>query len=228
MRYSRWLVLIVAISSGLFLRQVQASKAASGTDERGTNVLTFGVVVLANLAHVGGAKLVPGTTLYSGDSLETEDGGSLRLAIGQGQVYLLSNSAANVLRSGALSQVSLTRGTVGFSNLTDKQFQIVTPEGTVEAADGLPAYGQVTFAGTSDIVISAYTGALVLHRGKQALMVKAGQSYYVSLVPDDNSPRRKGGAAYDYHLEWRLIVVGAAAGVGYFLWQLYSVSPVLP
>ncbi|MGH9736205.1 MAG: hypothetical protein ACRD8A_16630 [Candidatus Acidiferrales bacterium] len=227
MSYSRLLALIVAISSGMFLLHVQPSQAAPGTDERGANTSPFGVVVLADLAQVGGTKLVLGSTLYAGDSLQTEDGGSLRLTLGGGQVYLLSSSAADLLRSGPVFQASITRGTVGFSALTDKQFQIVTPEGIVEAANGLPAFGQVTFAGKYDIVISAYTGALVLHRGNQTLMVKAGQSYYVSLVPDDDS-RRRGGTGYDYHLEWRLIVVGAAAGVGYFLWRLYSTSPVVP
>lgn len=185
------------------------------------------VVVLAQLAHIDNMNAVGGTTVYPGDSIDTAPGGSLRLTVGPGQVYLLSDSAVTLLHSGSVLQASLIRGTVGFSSLTDQDFQIVTPEGIVEAANGLPTYGQVTFAGVKDIVISTYTGELVLHRGNQTLAVKAGQSYYVSLVPDDPYPQ-KGSTAYNYHLEWRLVVIGAAAGVGYWLWRIFSVSPVTP
>lgn len=232
MHYFRRILLIAVISSGMILPQGQPSLQAATDRPKnpGPDGAPFGVVVRAVLAHLGGANLVGGTTAYPGDFLDTAVGGNLRLVVGGGQVYLLSDSAAKLMRAGSVLQASMTRGTVGFSALTGQQFQIVTPEGVVEAADGLPAFGQVTFSGPSDIVVSAYTGALVLHRGRQTLLVKAGESYYVSLVADDAPPQRRAGVtpAYSYHLVWRIIVVGAAAGVGYYLWQLYSVSPVLP
>jgi len=102
--------------------------------------------------------------------------------------------------------------------LTGRQFQILTPEGLIEAAYGQPAYGQVSFTGPhKDIVVSALTGTLVLRRGDQTLVVKSGQSYYVSLVPGPAPPQGKGSALpYKYHLQWRIVVLGAAGGLGYF------------
>lgn len=185
------------------------------------------IVVLAELAHIGNMNAAGGTTVYPGDSIDTAPGGALRLIVGPGQVYLLSDSAVTLLRSGSVLQASLIRGTVGFSSLTNRDFQIVTPEGIVEAANGMPTYGQVTFAGLKDIVISTYSGELVLHRGNQTLAVQAGQSYYVSLVPDDPYPQKR-SSSYNYHLEWRLVVIATAAGVGYWLWRIFSVSPVTP
>lgn len=224
--------LIVAfVSAAMLLLQVQPSLAAARVPSGSqTNQSPFAVITQVKLAHLGRANATSGTTVYPGDTVDTDPGGELRLMAGSGQIYLLSSSAANLLRSGAILQAALVRGTVGFSGLTDHQFQIVTPEGIVEAADGLPAYGQVTTTANNDIVISAYTGALVLHRGAQTLLVKAGQSYYVSLVPDPEPPQRKAGVvpAYSSHLEWRLVVVGAEAALGYYLWQLYSVSPSVP
>lgn len=224
-------LLIALISSGMLTLQVQPSlqAAPAPTDSRAP-AAPLAVVVLAELAHVGTANATGGTTVYPGDTLDTGPGGELRLTVASGQVYLLSDSAANVLGSGSALQAALVRGTVGFSSLTDQQFQIVTPEGIVGAADGRPAYGQVAVAASNDIVISAYTGALALHRGSQTLIVNAGQSYYVSLVPDPQPPQRRAGviAAYNYHLVWRIIVVSAAAGVGYWLWRIYCESPIDP
>ncbi|MGH9734754.1 MAG: hypothetical protein ACRD8A_09220 [Candidatus Acidiferrales bacterium] len=213
-------LLIAIICSGMLTLQVQPSlQAAPATTGSRATTVPLAVVVLAELAHIGNANAAGGTTVYPGDSLDTGPGGELRLTVASGQVYLLSDSAANVLGSGSALQAALVRGTIGFSSLTDQQFQIVTPEGVVGAADGRSAYGQVTVASPNDIVISAYTGALALHRGSQTLLVRAGQSYYVSLVPDAQPPQRRAGviSAYNYHLVWRIIVVGAAAGIGYWL-----------
>lgn len=231
MRFCSRSLLIALISSGMLTLQVQSSlQAAPVPTDSQTTAVPLAVVILADLAHVGSANAAGGTTVYPGDTLDTAPGGALRLTVANGQVYLASDSAANILRSGPVLQAAIVRGTLGFSSLTDQQFQIVTPEGIVEAASGLPSYGQVTMAGPTDIVISAYTGALVLHRGSQTLTVTAGQSYYVSLVPDPQPPQRKAGVVpgYNYHLVWRIIVIGAAGGIGYWLWRTYCESPIDP
>ncbi|HEX5425005.1 MAG TPA: hypothetical protein VFW94_15765 [Candidatus Acidoferrales bacterium] len=224
-------LLIALISSGMLTLQVQPSlqAAPAPTDSRAIQA-PLAVVVLAELAHIGNANAAGGTTVYPGDTLDTEPGGELRLTVAGGQVYLLSDSAANVLGSGSTLQAAIVRGTLGFSSLTDQQFQIVTPEGIVGAADGPLAYGQVTITGANDIVISAYTGALALHRGSQTLIVKAGQSYYVSLVPDPQPPQRKAGVVktYNFHLVWRIIVISGLGTTGYLIWRKYCESPVDP
>lgn len=231
MRFCSRSLLIALICSGMLILQVQPSlQAAPASADPQTGPAPFAVVVLADLAHIGSANAAGGTTVYPGDTLDTGPGGNLRLTVANGQVYLGSDSAANVLRSGPVLEAAIVRGTVGFSSLTDQQFQIVTPEGLVAAAGGRSAYGQVTITGPNDIVISAYTGALVLHRGSQTLIVNAGQSYYVSLVPDPQPPQRKAGVVpgYSYHLVWRIIVIGGLGLTGYLLWRNYCESPIDP
>ena len=231
MRFCSRSLLIVLICSGMLILQVQPSlQAAPASTDSQTGPAPFAVVVLADLAHIGSANAAGGTTVYPGDTLDTAPGGNLRLTVANGQVYLLSNTAANILRSGTVLQAAIARGTVGFSSLTDRQFQIVTPEGLVGAAGGLPAYGQVTITGPNDIVISAFTGALILRRGSQTLIVKAGQSYYVSLVPDPQPPQRKAGVVpgYNEHLVWRIILISGMALTGYLLWRKYCESPIDP
>ncbi len=220
-------LLIALISSGMLLLPSQPSAAAAPTDSRTNPATPFAIVVLADSAHIGKANAAAGTSVYPGDSLDTAPGGELRLTAAGGQVYLLSDTQVKMDHSGPVLQATLVRGTVGFASLTEHQFEIHAPEGVIEAANGLPAYGQVTMTAHSDIVISAYSGALVLHHGSQMLVVKAGQSYYVALVPDDPLPHRT-DKPYNYHLVWRIVVVGGAAGLGYYLWQKYSESPVDP
>lgn len=230
MRVCRRRVAAMFLSGTMLLLPLQPSLQAAAAQTGDRRPVTVAVVGMCKLAHVGPANLVSGTDIYSGDTVRTDAGGELRLTVGDGQVFLLSASAAKIGISGAVVQATLLSGTIGFASLTDRQFQVLAPEGLIEAAYGQPAYGQVTFTGpNNDIVVSAFTGALVLHRGDQTLVVKAGQSYYVSLVADPQPQgKNRGSLPYTYHLEWRLVVVAAAAGVGYYLWQFYSISPVVP
>ena len=234
MRSCSRFLLIAFICGGMLNLQMPPLQAATKRPGAQASPAPFAVIILANEVHVGHANASTGTTLYPGDALDTQPGGELRLTEAGGQIYLLSDTAVTLGRSGGVLQATLVRGTVGFSSLTDQQFQILAPEGLIEALNG-PAYGQVTMTGPKDIVISAYTGELVLHRADQTLIVKPGQSYYVSLVPDaepqdqNGNGRRRGPVyPYAYHLEWRLIVIAAAGLTGYFLWKQFSESPTDP
>jgi hypothetical protein len=232
LRFYARCTLIAVICCGMLSLQMPAPVRAASTDtaRKAEALPPLAIIALADHAHVGHVNASSGTTVYPGDSLDTEPGGELRLVVGTGQVYLLSDSAANLHRQSAVLRASILRGTVGFSGLPSQQFVIDTPEGAVHAANGLPAYGQVTITGPKDIVVSAYTGALVVERGDQRLVVNAGQAYYVSLVPDPEPPQKKAGVvpALNEHLVWRIVIIGAAAGIGYWLWQHNSESPADP
>jgi FtsP/CotA-like multicopper oxidase with cupredoxin domain len=199
---------------------------------RAAEARPFGVVALADRAHVDAANASNGATVYPGDALDTAGGGTLRLTIGKGQVYLLSDSAANLGQNAGVLSASVLRGTVGFSSLTAQEFQLDTPEGVVHATNGLPAFGQVTLTGPKELTVTAFKGTLLLERNDQKLTIQAGQTYDVALVPNDANEPAQGAAgvksAYNQHLVWRLIVIGVAAGVGYWLWQHFSESPVDP
>lgn len=212
-------VLITLISSGMLSLPIQAAEEQP-----------FGVVALADQAHVGTAYASAGANVYPGDTLDTLARGSLRLRVATGQFYLLSASAANLGQEGSVLRATAVRGTVGFSSLTAKEFELETPEGMIRAANDLPAYGQITIAGPREAVVSCYRGTLSLERNGQQLLVDAGKSYDVSLVSDPEPPQGKAGVtpAYADHLVWKLIVIGGAAVAGYFLWRHFTESPVDP
>ncbi len=190
------------------------------------------VVASADRAHISALQATTGATVFPGDLLDTELGGELRLIIGRGQVYLLSATAATLGQQSGALEASVERGTIGFSALTARQFELRTPEGTIRAANGLPAHGQVTITGPRELIVSAYDGSLLLVRNDQKLMIAAGQSYDVALVADSEPPSQ-GQAGYPNgakgdHLVWKIIVVAGAALAGYLLWRWKTESPIDP
>jgi hypothetical protein len=191
------------------------------------------VVASADRAHISAQLAAMGATIFPGDSLDTEAGGDLRLVVGRGQVYLLSDSAVSMGEQTGVLEASVLRGTVGFAALTSRQFLLQTPEGTIRAASGLPVHGQVTIRGPKELIVSAFEGSLLLERDDQKLLISAGQSYDVALVPEATPPlpgqsQQGVQAAYTDRLVWKLIVIGTAGVVAYILWHFFCESPVDP
>jgi hypothetical protein len=215
-------LLVALISGGMLNFEIQPLAAAEAKP--------FGIVVRADHARVSEANASNGATVYPGDSIDTDTGGELRLAIGKGQLYLLSYSAANLGAKDGVPRAAVLRGTVGFSSLTAQQFELDTPEGVVHAANGLPAFGQVTITGPKELRVSAYSGTLLLERNDQKLSIQPGQSYDVALVAGPEPSQQPSGVkpAYQDHLVWKIAVIVAAGLTGYFLWRHFNNSNTDP
>lgn len=58
----------------------------------------LGTVIAAENAHLGDAALTLGTNVFSGDFLQTDFNGAIRLRAGSTQMYLAAGSAAVIQR----------------------------------------------------------------------------------------------------------------------------------
>jgi hypothetical protein len=200
------------------------------------NEKPLGLVLQAQEAHMDNAKLAVGTTVYPGDTVATDTGGTLRLKLGTNQIYLLAWSAATLAQDAAIVHAVVNHGTVGFSSNGTDKIELEIPEGILHAADGLPAYGQVTIMSPLEVVISAYRGTLVLDNEGELHTIPAGKSYRVTMelepaalapaaqdTQSDNAqtvkPRRR------KRLAFYLIFTGALAGITYAVWQELAESP---
>jgi hypothetical protein len=197
----------------------------------------LGLVTQAQEAHLGSATVAIGTTVYPGDTLATDEGGTVRLKVGGSQFYLLSSSAATLSAGSNVVNASVARGTVGFSSNGTDQLSLEIPEGTLRAANGQPGYGQVTILSSREVIISAYRGTLVLDNDGDLHEIPAGKSYRVTMdldpAAEPQGPAGAGGnnkvvAPRKRHLLFDLIVLGAAAGAGVALWYHLSESPSNP
>ena len=201
------------------------------------NEKPLGLVTQAQEAHLGSANVAIGTTVYPGDTLATDEGGTVRLKVGGSQFYLLSSSVATLSENSNVVNASVARGTVGFSSNGTDQLALEIPQGIVRAANGQPGYGQVTIIGPREVVISAYRGTLVLDNDGDLHEIAAGKSYRVTLdlepAAAPQGPAGAGGnnkvvAPKRRHLLFDLIVLGAVRGASYALWYHLSESPSTP
>lgn len=197
----------------------------------------LGLITQAQDAHLGDANVAIGTTVYPGDTIATDPGGTARLKVGGSQIYLLSSSAATLSQSSNVVHAVVARGTVGFSSNGTDQLGLEIPEGILRAAPGIPTYGQVTIVSPIEVIITAYRGTLVLDNDGELHTIAEGKSYRVTMDLEPAAAPQgpagaptSGGVPYPRHrhLLFDLIALGAVAGVSVAVWQELIESPSKP
>jgi hypothetical protein len=197
----------------------------------GASSRPLATVVAAQYARLANADAVPGADVYFDDDLVTEGGGSLRLAVGASQVYLLEDSEAALERDQDKVQAKMYRGTLGFSTSAPDNLEVETPFGVVRGADGSHVLGQISLlpsANTSEekIKITSYQGTLLVIDGAgESKTIEQGQSYIGTMTSDsgaggdDAKVQGVGSNGTNWkHVLWvavPLVAVGTAAIVLY-------------
>jgi|SRR5580704_7937095 hypothetical protein len=193
----------------------------------GASQKPVGLVIQAQLAHLDSAEAAIGTTVYSGDTFDTQDGGTLRLRFGSSQIYLLSASAATIAPNAKGTHVAVIRGSVGMASNNADPIQMETPLGTVRATNGESVYGLVRITGPEEMIVSAYKGNLVIDRDGEDYTVEAGKSYDVTLEADPAPTSSGNGSLIPVkrkHLALKIIIVAAEGITAYILWREWSES----
>jgi hypothetical protein len=206
---SRW-CLIAFVAAGLL--NMPALAAAK----------PLGRVVSAQNAHLANALAVSGADLYPGDPLATEPSGSMRLKIGDAQVYMLGSTVATLSGTETIN-ANVTAGTFGFSTPKPEPVEVVTPLGSVRAADGQRVFGQIAILDPNHLMISAYEGSLVFERNGETHTVGEGQSYDVNLLPNSSKNADVVGAG-GTGTKWgtvvpTILIAGGLTVAGVILWN---------
>jgi hypothetical protein len=215
----------------------------------------LGMVVTSSNAHLGEVDAAVGTNIYAGDALQTEPTGTLRVKVSGSQIYLAPSSFAVLLGENHGIAAKLVKGTLSFSSSPSGQFQIETPVGTVRAANGKSALGEVTIVAPEKILVSAYHGALVVAGGGVERTIKEGDAFNVTLVLDPQGPDGAGtgnqgqggnsggnqngsgnggngnshyGVRNHAHLIFDAFFIGAFSGAGFAAWHLATESDSQP
>lgn len=188
----------------------------------------LGMVIQAQGAQLENAEAAIGATVYPGDALATAPSGTLRLKVGNGQLYLLSASSMRLAQIDDVVQATITSGTVGFSTTPGDRLQIDTPVGVLSPLPGKSAYGQVTFANPKQMIISAYTGDMELNFDGTMHTINAGTTYTVTIEPGP-PPQSASGAGtvsvFNRHLTIKLGAAGLGGLSAYFIFKELSESP---
>ncbi len=197
----------------------------------------LGVVSQTDRGHLDSQNAVMGADIYSCDSLDTNDGGTMRVQVGSSQVYLAAGSSAALEDDGTEIQVLAMAGTVGFSEPASGQISIRTPAGIIRAAGGSAAAGEVTYKGPKELLISAMRGNLALDNGGELRTIPEGKSADVTF--DDNldqgchdesaaQQQAQHGPVMHRPIGFYIIVTAALAVPSYLLWRELTESDSKP
>jgi hypothetical protein len=204
------------------------------------NEKPLGLITQAQAAHLGNAAVVIGTSVYTGDTLTTDEGGTVRMRVGGSQFYLLASSSATLSANSSAVNASVDRGTVGFSSNGVDQLALEIPEGILRAANAKPAYGQVTILSPLEVIISAYRGTLVLDNDGELHEIPEGKSYRVTMdLEPASEPQQAAGVggpdvnpkikhAKRRHLVFDIIVLSTLTATAWALWYELSPTPSAP
>ena len=184
----------------------------------------LGIVVSADRASLDNTAAAIGSDIYSGDALATDVGGSLRLKVGSGQVYLLSSSSATLVPQENKVQAKVAHGTLDFSTSSPAQLEIGTPLGVVQGTDSQRVFGQVAVLSPTKMQISAYEGTLLVTalNGEQKT-IHQGETYEATLAaPEPGGGQNQagvGGTGINWkHVATVAIIGGALGGTALALW----------
>lgn len=154
----------------------------------------LGVVTEADRAHLNNLKLTAGTTIYDGDRLGTEAGGSLRVQSGATILELAEGSVVNVRVKAGTAQdleAEVGKGTLVFSAARAASLNVIALGATIRPVADMRTVAQITVTGPRELRIRASQGALHFsYRGETETMA-AGKSYRVILDPPKENPKRQ-------------------------------------
>jgi hypothetical protein len=193
------------------------------------STMAFGTVVSADRARVGSAKATVGTTVLSGDTLDTDKFGSLQVRAGAARLLLTSQSQVTWANDEAGASATLKNGTAIFSTANAKAFALHAGVATIRPNGDAATVGSVTILNPKELAVSCSHGALAISVEDDTKIVAEGTAYRVVLDPDaaaqeqdpnnpppvfaQKQPRKSGR---DRFLMFILIFAGIGTAIGVY------------
>ena len=190
--------------------------------------VAFGTVVSADRAHVGTAKATVGTTVLSGDTLDTDKFGSIQIRAGAARLLLTSASQVTWANEESGASATLKNGTAIFSTANSKAFALHAGTALIRPNSDAATVGSVTILSPKELAVSCSHGALAISVEDDTKVVAEGTAYRIVLDPDagqgqdtnnpppvfqQKTPRKSGR---DKFLMYILIFAGVGTGLGIY------------
>jgi hypothetical protein len=154
----------------------------------------FGTVVFVNRARVGNATASVGATVFSGDSLSTDQVGSIQIRAGAARLLVASASTATLSQDEATPSATLTAGTATFSTANSRAFLLHVASAVIRPNTDQPTIGKVTVLSPKELVVKSVRGSLQIAVEDDVREIPEGEAYRVVLDPnaDPQGPRGAG------------------------------------
>jgi len=156
------------------------------TTNSGASAVGLGTVVYADRAHVGRAQASIGTTIFSGDSLDTEKLGTLQVRAGAARLMLSGESRVTWGAEASMPAATLTSGTATFSTANSKAFALHVATAVIRPRGEEPTVGSVAVLSPKELAVHCSRGALTLTVIDDTLEIPEGTAYHIVLDPNAN------------------------------------------
>jgi len=140
----------------------------------------IGVITASQSARLDSAGAAVGSTVYAGDKLETDVGGSLRLRVAGAQLYLLSDSVASVRDAASGLSASVTRGWAGFAS-AGQPAELRANDAILRATSGEDVHAQLRVLSPTEMIVRSVRGALTLEFDGATHAIASGEAYDVRI-----------------------------------------------
>jgi hypothetical protein len=115
--------------------------------------VAFGTVVSSDRGHVGSAAATVGTTVLSGDTLETDKFGSLQVRAGAARLLLTSASQVTWANEESGASATLKNGTAIFSTANAKAFSLHAGTALIRPNSDAATVGSVTILSPKELAV---------------------------------------------------------------------------
>jgi len=139
-----------------------------------------GMVAGSTNASVGGETILPNTTLFSGDSLQVNDGVAVVALGSTSRMIFGSNTMASFRRDSDEVTVLLRQGDVSLYHAENTvHVRVKIGDVSVVPVSGFKTFGEVA-AGNGEVMVTAKDGRLRVESNGQAINVAKGETITVS------------------------------------------------
>jgi hypothetical protein len=193
----------------------------------------LGIVVSAENSRTGVDMNFVGATVYDGDRFTTQDDGTMRLRLGNGQLLLFHATAVSVHACPGGFTATIDSGIASTASSEGHTFELLVNGISIRPVDSHPTVAQVQRVNSTDAILVGVQGDLKVTLGDEVRTVAAGNSYKLEIAaPEDSSSAAQGpqGAVPPGRNRNRLLIIiitGAAAATGILIWRAV-VSPTTP
>jgi len=172
----------MAMKSRIFAALAAAVLAVSAAAAPGP-LPSMGVILQADNADLGGSTAVIGATIFTGDTLATENTGELRARFGPSQIYLFPNSNVLVNKTANGFSANLTGGSVLVSSGAGETFQVLADGATVQPKTSQQTVAQISWVSPTELLLTSRLGDLAVTMGDETQTVSAGSSFRMMITP---------------------------------------------
>lgn len=176
---------------------VSAANAATNLELVNT---PLGMVARSLSARVGNNAANDGETIFSGDLLSTQGGGSLLVRVGSVSLQLEGDSSAYIFRTPYGAIVELLKGSGVYERPDGPQnIVIVASDVRITPVLSLPGMGRVRADDPCKISVAIQRGQAAVRVGTETKLVESGKSYRVAAEYAVSVQEARSPETDDYH-----------------------------